>query len=155
MADPAGPAVTVPVVAVTHTSINVAFPVAAGFRLDPTSLSANGTAPEFVLGGAGIGSVAIDWSEAPVVLADGITVRYRITGAFDVTGDVTATFTHGTWSVIANADETDAAVLDAGTSTVETTLGSVADPVISFVVRELDIQFPGAGPDASPRCVLP
>ena len=71
-------------------AIDVPYPVAAGFRLDPISLSL--TADEFVLGGAGRGSVQIDTSVAPRLLGDGTTVRYRVTGQFAATGAVTATF---------------------------------------------------------------
>ena len=77
-------------------AIDVPFPVAAGFRLDPMSLSL--TADEFFLDGAGLGTVVIDTTVGPRLLGDGRTVRYRITGQFAATGAVTATFTRGSWS---------------------------------------------------------
>ena len=77
-------------------SIDVAFPVAAGFRLDAASLAT----ALITLGGAGLGTLAIDTSVAPQLLGDGTTVRYRITGQASPTGDITATFAPGSWSIV-------------------------------------------------------
>jgi len=88
--DAAAPAVNAPVTTTVLTSIDVAFPVAIGFRLDPASLA---NFDEITLGGTGRGTAAIDTGVAPIVLADGKTVRYRITGAFLLSGDVTVTYT--------------------------------------------------------------
>src|SRR5262249_36098566 len=72
----------------------------------------------------------IDQSVAPVVLADGKSVRYAITGAFAAAGAVTATFAHGTWSVIA---VTRPATVDPAAAPEVVTLGSVADPLEAFI----------------------
>src|SRR5207247_2364638 len=78
-------------------AIDVPFPVAPGHHVDVTTL---GEFDEFTLGGAGLGSVALDRAVAPQVLGDGTTVRYRIAGTFATSGVVTATFHRGTWSVL-------------------------------------------------------
>ena len=114
--------------------IDVPFPVAAGFTLDPTSLA---DFDELTLGGAGLGTVAIDHGTAPVVLADGTTVRYRITGAFAPTGAVTAEFTRGTWSVL---DAVGDASVDSG-SPFTATLGSTGDADPAFIATVVTVEF--------------
>ena len=73
-------------------SIDVPFPVAAGLVLDPTTISG---VSQFTLGGTAIGSIVLDPTVAPQVLANGTTVRYRVAGAFGTTGTITVTFDHG------------------------------------------------------------
>src|SRR5262249_34424758 len=81
---------------VPGVAIDVPFPVLAGYRLAAASIAR----AVFTLSGPGLGTVQIDPTIAPVVLGDGTTVRYRITGTFNQTGDVFATFTRGTWSIV-------------------------------------------------------
>src|SRR5207248_5196878 len=76
--------------------IAVPFPVLAGYLLDPVSVSH----ASFTLSGAGLGTVQIDTTIPPQLLGDGVTVRYRITGAFATSGTVLATFTRGSWSIV-------------------------------------------------------
>src|SRR6185312_7564689 len=78
-------------------AIIVPFPqVPANFQVVAASLS---DFNEFVLGGAGLGTIVIDQTYAPV-LVDATHVRYAVTGTFANAGAVTATFTRGTWSVV-------------------------------------------------------
>ena len=105
------------------TSIDVVFPVAAGFILDPTTLSGSA---KFTLDAtaAGLGSVAIVTSVAPQVLADGITVRYAVTGQFAAGGGaVNVSFNRGTWNVLPVAGGTSTA--DPASGTTHVTLGTV------------------------------
>ena len=81
------------------TTIDVTFPagtLSTGYAIDPSSL--DGT--EISLGGAGLGTAAIDPTVAPQVVGNGFVVRYRITGAFAQNGVVTATLTPASWSLV-------------------------------------------------------
>jgi len=107
--------------------IDVTFPSGpAGYTLDEDSLL--DLASEFTLGGPGLGTVAIDSSQAPVILSRGANpvVRYWVKGVF-ASGDVSLTFLTGTWSYKSNAS-----------ASIPDLILLVEDP------QFLDITFPGA-----------
>ena len=123
-------------------TIDITFPVASGFVLDPVTISAAG---QFTLSGAGLGTLTINPNIAPVVLSDGITVRYAVSGTFDsaVGGEVDVVFNRGTWSVRPSGGG--ASTTDPGTGTTTTVLGTVTPGVIpSFVVEgeAIAVTFP-------------
>src|SRR5207247_2158378 len=112
-------------------AIIVPFPeVPAGYQVVAASLS---DFDEFTLGGAGLGTVAVDQTVAPV-LVDATHVRYAVTGAFASAGEVTATFKRGTWSVVQTGPTPPPATPDPSGPDVTTTLGSVEDPAQTFVI---------------------
>ena len=65
---------------------------------------------EFELTGPGVGTIALDGSRAPVIQADGKTVRYFLTGQF-ADGLVTVTFIDGSWRDAAGNDAQGAVAL--------------------------------------------
>ena len=95
--------------------IDVTLPTApSGYTIDPGSIT--DLAPEFQLTGSGIGSVAIDSSQAPLLLANG-QYRYWLNGEFSSTPttesdgstlapDVMLTWLAGSWSYTLNTPQT-------------------------------------------------
>ncbi|MFZ0041730.1 MAG: hypothetical protein WAK93_10520, partial [Solirubrobacteraceae bacterium] len=82
-----------------------------GMRIDPNSIT-SGT-PKFTLGGPGLGSLALDSSQAPTLLvptanqndipgylntATQLTYRFWLTGAAATSGDITLQFLANSWS---------------------------------------------------------
>ena len=74
-------------------------PAPAGYALVGSSIT--DLAPEFALSGPGVGTAALDLSQAPKVLPSG-AVRYWLTGAF-AAGDVQLDFIPGSWSYTSTA----------------------------------------------------
>ena len=133
---PATQTLTAPFVDTGTQTIDVTFPVRPGYVLDPTSLHVGGVG-QVTLGGTGLGGVAIQTSATPQVLANGVTVRYHITGSFAVAGGtVTVTFTPGSWSV-APADGSAAPTVDAFATASPVALGTVAASPTT-----IDVTFP-------------
>ena len=75
------------------TYIDVHYNSAGGVALNTDSIDGN----ELTLGGAGIGTAALDTGKAPTILADGQTVRYYVSGHF-APGTVSVAFAAGSWS---------------------------------------------------------
>ncbi|NMM35306.1 MAG: hypothetical protein HHJ13_15200, partial [Phycicoccus sp.] len=81
--------------------IDITFTKPALFAIDAASIT--DLAAEFALGGAGLGTVQLEGTVAPSLLsttATTMTYRYWLTGRFAATGDVTVTFTTGSWSYL-------------------------------------------------------
>ena len=125
-------------------TIDVPFPVGTlgptGYIIDATSLA---DFNEFILGGPGLGTVAINHAIAPIIVGNGFTVRYAVTGQFAPSGGaVTATFTAGTWKVKPTVGTT-STTSDASVGGA-TALGSVTGVGVTTFVGEgeaLDITF--------------
>ena len=77
--------------------IDVTFaPPSSSFDLDAASVT--DAAPEFNLGGVGLGTITVDGSQAPSVIdATAGTVRYWLTGSFSA-GSVSITYIAGSWA---------------------------------------------------------
>ena len=88
--------ITLPVTG-TLTSVDIVFPVLAGYVLNAASIA--DLPAEFVLGGTGLGSVSINTAVPAKIQADGRTVRYALTGTFAAAGTVDVTFTRGSWLI--------------------------------------------------------
>ncbi|HEX6130266.1 MAG TPA: hypothetical protein VF044_00950, partial [Actinomycetota bacterium] len=105
--------------------IDVDFVAPAGFGIDSASIL--DLAPEFTLAGAGIGTVVLDATRAPVELDAPApsTKRFRnwVTGAYAGPGTVTLTYLAGSWSHTVDAN--DGLVVDG------VTLGEIA-LIVSF-----------------------
>nr|NLI49984.1 hypothetical protein [Propionibacterium sp.] len=87
-----------------QTWLDVVFTAPGGRTIVPASVL--DLAPELVLGGAGLGTAALDANRTPTVLAASgstLTVRFWITGAFADAGAVTVTPIAGSWSFAAAA----------------------------------------------------
>ena len=70
-----------------RTYIDVTLPTApSGYTVDPLSIT--DLAPEFTLTGSGLGTVAIDNSQAPLLLTNG-QYRYWLIGSFSSAGPTT------------------------------------------------------------------
>ncbi|HEX6131015.1 MAG TPA: hypothetical protein VF044_04745, partial [Actinomycetota bacterium] len=120
-------------------AIIVPFPsIPAGYEVVLSSLS---DFNEFTLGGEGLGTIEIDQAVAPIRV-DATRVRYAVTGAFAPAGAVTATFKHGTWSLVRPADNTPAPDPDAGEPDETVTLGAVDDPAQAFIIFGFAIDVP-------------
>src|SRR5206468_6674340 len=78
---------------------------------------------QVTLSGAGLGTIAIDQSFTPQLQPDGITVRYRLSGAFATSGDVKASFTPGTWAYTDPAAAVAPSTLDLGDLSAQTRHG--------------------------------
>ncbi len=77
--------------------LDVTFPAPpSGYEIDPASLA--DVSPEFTLGGAGVGTVKLDISQAAVLIS-GTTYRFWVTGTFAPSGGMTVTFLPGSWSL--------------------------------------------------------
>ena len=112
-------------------TIDILFPVASGYKLDATTILTSG---QFVLSGDGLGTLQIDPTAHPQVLADGMTVRFKVTGSLNQAGGtVIATFTRGTWSV---------KPVNGGASVVDLSTVSLGTHPTGST---LDIAFPVAG----------
>ena len=98
-----------------RTYIDVTLPTApTGYTVDPRSIT--DLAPEFTLTGSGIGTIAIDNSQAPLLLANG-QYRYWLNGRFSSTPttesngtllppDVVLTWIAATWSYTKDTPQT-------------------------------------------------
>ena len=87
--------------------IDVVFPEApVGYAIDYATIT--DLAPEFTLGGEGLGSIKLDGSQAPFVRdpATPRTVRYWVNGVFAPEGDVLVNFLAGAWSMKATTPPT-------------------------------------------------
>ncbi len=81
--------------------IDVTFTNPTFFTIDPASIT--DLAPEFALGGAGLGTVQLDGVFAPALVsstATTMTYRYWLTGRFAPSGAVAVTFLVGSWSYL-------------------------------------------------------
>ena len=98
-----------------------------GLRVDVGSIT--DLAPEFVLGGDGLGSLALDGSRAPTLLTETLTsasFRYWLTGVRG-TGSITLTHLVGTWSY-------NVAALDNTTTTATATISARIRNIMRFSV---------------------
>ena len=80
--------------------IDVAFVTPPTTASASTSARSSTCAPEFMLGGAGLGTLALDTARAPMLLPAGTAradFRYWLTGVRG-TGAITLTYLAGTWS---------------------------------------------------------
>jgi len=75
----------------------------AGYLIDPASITDTGA--EFKLSGPGLGTVALDSIQAPILVSGERTYRYWLNGVFSA-GDVTLSFVPGSWSYV-NPNATD------------------------------------------------
>ncbi|MEN0071029.1 MAG: hypothetical protein AAGC63_08475, partial [Propionicimonas sp.] len=88
------------------TFLDVTFTAASGQIVLASLLD---LAPEFVLGGSGLGTAVLDATRAPTLLgtatasATSYTLRFWVTGAFAETGTVTVTPVVGAWSFVSDA----------------------------------------------------
>ena len=149
---PGGPPLTETALGTVHddgpVAIDVTFVgIPVGDVIDPNTVAFSATHTPFVLDptATGLGSVTINPTVAPIVLADGKTVRYAVSGSFAAGGTVTVTFNRGTWSVKPLGGG--ASTVDTGTGTTQVTLGTVpsaAGSYPSFAVEgeSLDVVFP-------------
>ena len=108
--------------------IDVTFVAPALWPIDVASIL--DLAPEFVLGGAGLGTARLDASQAPTRLGSTLTFRYWLLGRFAAAGDVTVTYLPDSWSFSLSRTDTLAAVVVAalGTGTPPSTLTITIPP---------------------------
>jgi hypothetical protein len=128
-----------------------------GYRLDTNSIT--DLAPEFVLGGAGLGTVKLDNGQAPVLLSDlsgnpsSVTYRYWTTGNYAATSGtddtVDISFIAGSWSF------TEAAAPASPTATATLTNAQWLTVNFDAVVPAGFVMDPGRSPTWRPSSASP
>ena len=108
------------------TTIDVAFPLVAGYTLDSASFADND--PEVTLGGTGLGTATIDPGVAPIVNTTTGIVRYTLSSgtSFAATGTVTVALIARSWSYIPTTAPADTPVTVGNASYVDVTLPASA-----------------------------